>query len=88
MTRKKTKPSTLLSTLARLGVLLIVIACAVGQARAGDDGGYTLDFDGSNDYVLLDNTILTGGSYTKEAWVFARDNNCSNILDHLSGMKP
>ncbi len=47
---------------------------------AGATNQYALDFDGSNDRVELGNGILTGGSYTKEAWVYARNAACRNIL--------
>ncbi|GAA4352150.1 hypothetical protein GCM10023185_11540 [Hymenobacter saemangeumensis] len=51
------------------------------NATASTANQYALDLDGVNDYVNLGGgNILTGGSYTKEAWVFARANDCRNIL--------
>src|SRR6476661_1999443 len=53
--------------------------CANATARTANQ--YALDFDGNNDYVNLGGgNILTGGSYTKEAWVYANANSCRNIL--------
>ncbi|MCB8991575.1 MAG: LamG domain-containing protein [Ardenticatenaceae bacterium] len=70
--------------LSKLTVITtLIIALLIGASfvvQAGDNGGNTLDFDGSNDYVALDNSILNGGSYTKEAWVYARAASCNNIL--------
>ncbi|GAB2958841.1 hypothetical protein GCM10027048_27470 [Hymenobacter coalescens] len=54
--------------------------CANVSPSAGPANRYALDFDGTNDRVDLGASILTGGSYTKEAWVYARANNCRNIL--------
>ncbi|MCF8370885.1 MAG: T9SS type A sorting domain-containing protein [Bacteroidales bacterium] len=41
---------------------------------------FALNFDGTNERVEIGNGILTGGSYTKEAWVNAQTTDCRNIL--------
>jgi len=66
--------------IASLTVSPNTFTCANTSPSAGPANRYALDFDGTNDRVDLGSSVMTGGSYTKEAWVFARNNNCRNIL--------
>ncbi len=53
--------------------LLLIMVCMARMAQAQNN---FLDFDGSNDYVKLDNSITYGPEFTIEAWI---------NVDNLSG---
>lgn len=71
------------STLVACVVLLVAWgALAVGAPR---DGGYALEFDGVDDYVVIDDPALAWGPLTIEAWIRPDDAEGGRIVSNRDG---
>jgi hypothetical protein len=67
--------------IAGMSLDLSIFNCAdIASGAVGAANQYALDFDGTNERVEIGNGILTGGSYTKEAWLYAEATDCRNFL--------
>ena len=60
-----------------LTTIIIFMLSSASKSSFAQQGGYALQFDGSDDYVTITDGVVLGTTFTQEMWIFPTDASAS-----------